>query len=226
MARECHQRDNSDQAEPRSKQKQIHGLFKSTSSSYASLPNPALTRGHRTSLNFPQDVVQSPPEHVKNYRIGPGPIEDCLLAHPAVRMAAVVGVPDTTHETHAGGWFIVALTCSLSINPMSSESANEPGAGASHSPLYAKLLGETAKIDWCDLERFFAQGKLLSVARDLDLVSVAEAITGDDATQVTQWLSAGHVERMQADTARDYAARNPELWAVVVSPWVCVQERG
>lgn len=92
-------------------------------------------------------------------------------------------------------------------------------------PLYAKLLGETAKIDWQDLERFFAQGKLLAVARDLDLVSVAEAIANDDSTQVTQWLSAGLVERMQAATAADYSARKPELWAVVVSPWVCVQER-
>jgi hypothetical protein len=94
------------------------------------------------------------------------------------------------------------------------------------SPLYAKLLGETAKIDWQDLERFFAQGKLLSVARDLDLVSVAEAIASDETERVTQWLSAGLVERMQAGTAADFAARNPELWAVVVSPWVCVQERG
>lgn len=96
---------------------------------------------------------------------------------------------------------------------------------ATPGPLYAKLLGETAKIDWQDLERFFAQGKLLCVARDLDLVSVAEAIADDDTARVTQWLSAGLVERMSADTAADFATREPELWAVVVSPWVCVQER-
>ncbi|TKC80377.1 AMP-dependent synthetase [Trinickia terrae] len=37
------------------------------------------------------DVITS-----AGYRIGPGPIEDCLLGHPAVRMAAVVGMPDAT----------------------------------------------------------------------------------------------------------------------------------
>jgi acetyl-CoA synthetase len=35
------------------------------------------------------DVITS-----AGYRIGPGPIEDCLLGHPAVAMVAVVGVPD------------------------------------------------------------------------------------------------------------------------------------
>jgi hypothetical protein len=95
-----------------------------------------------------------------------------------------------------------------------------------HSPLYLSLLAETAKIGWSELERFFARGILLRVARDLDLVSVAEAIANDDTTQVTQWLSSGTVERVQSETAADFAARDPDLWAVVVSPWVCVQERG
>jgi len=37
------------------------------------------------------DVISS-----GGYRIGPGEIEDCLLGHPAVKLAAVVGVPDVT----------------------------------------------------------------------------------------------------------------------------------
>jgi len=28
------------------------------------------------------------------YRIGPGEIEDCLIKHPAITMAAAVGIPD------------------------------------------------------------------------------------------------------------------------------------
>jgi acetyl-CoA synthetase len=53
-------------------------------------------RGIRNADGFIQfvgrndDVITS-----AGYRIGPGPIEDCLLGHPAVKMAAVVGVPDT-----------------------------------------------------------------------------------------------------------------------------------
>jgi acetyl-CoA synthetase len=35
------------------------------------------------------DVITS-----SGYRIGPGEIENCLIGHPAVRLAAVVGVPD------------------------------------------------------------------------------------------------------------------------------------
>ncbi|GAB3629617.1 hypothetical protein PTE30175_01321 [Pandoraea terrae] len=93
------------------------------------------------------------------------------------------------------------------------------------SDVYARLLGETARIEWKELETFFARGVLLFVAPGIDLVSVAEAVANDDKVQVTAWLSAGHLQRMQAEHAADFVARNPELWAVVVSPWVLVQER-
>jgi acetyl-CoA synthetase len=45
--------------------------------------------GYVTFVGRNDDVITS-----AGYRIGPGPIEDCLAAHPAVRMAAVIGAPD------------------------------------------------------------------------------------------------------------------------------------
>ena len=42
-----------------------------------------------TFVGRDDDVITS-----AGYRIGPGPIEDCLLSHPAVGMVAVVGKPD------------------------------------------------------------------------------------------------------------------------------------
>jgi hypothetical protein len=92
------------------------------------------------------------------------------------------------------------------------------------SPLYVKLLGETARIDWTELERFFAQGRLLLVMPDADLVGIAESIANDDKSRITEWLSTGVLQAMPNTIAADFAARKPALWAVVVSPWVCVQE--
>ncbi|WP_322881160.1 DUF2288 domain-containing protein [Pandoraea sputorum] len=112
-------------------------------------------------------------------------------------------------------------TDSADANP-----ATPSDASTQPSEVYLRLLGETAKIDWKDLESFFARGVLLFVTPGVDLVSVAEAVANDDKSTVTQWLTSGMVQRMQADTAADFAARKPELWAVVVAPWVLVQERG
>lgn len=56
------------------------------------------------------DVITS-----AGYRIGPGEIEDCLLKHPAVRLAAAVGKPDTV-RTEIVKAFIV-LTPGFSSSP-------------------------------------------------------------------------------------------------------------
>ncbi len=108
--------------------------------------------------------------------------------------------------------------------PKSDQTLQNAASGASE--VYLRLLSETAKIDWKDLESFFARGVLLYVGPGVDLVSVAEALANDDKETVSQWLSSGVVQRMQAEHATDFAARTPELWAVVVAPWVLVQERG
>lgn len=93
------------------------------------------------------------------------------------------------------------------------------------STLYAKLLGETAPITWQELQPFFARGALLRVASDFDLIEAAQAVAEDDRDTVAAWLAKGHICKLEAEQAQDWLARDPELWAVVVAPWVLVQER-
>ncbi|MBC9251090.1 hypothetical protein A9179_12465 [Pseudomonas alcaligenes] len=93
------------------------------------------------------------------------------------------------------------------------------------STLYAKLLGETAPISWAELQPFFARGALLWVAGTLDLVEVAQAVAEDDRAKVAGWLTTGSLRKAEVDLAEDLLARDPKLWAVVVAPWVLVQER-
>ncbi len=42
------------------------------------------------------------------YRIGPGEVEDCLIKHPAVALAAVVGVPDTLRTERVKAYVVLA----------------------------------------------------------------------------------------------------------------------
>jgi len=73
-----------------------------------------------------------------------------------------------------------------------------PGHSPVSRPLYHKLLGETARVHWQELERLFAQGKLLLVAAELDLVVVAEAIASDDARRVAAWVASGQLQNLPA----------------------------
>ncbi|UQS15476.1 DUF2288 domain-containing protein [Pseudomonas sp. HS6] len=93
------------------------------------------------------------------------------------------------------------------------------------STLYAKLLGETASINWKELERFYAQGALLWVDADLDLIAVAEAVASDQGEKVAAWLAEDKVAKLSETRALDIFERDPQMWAVVVRPWILVQER-
>ncbi|AYC33809.1 DUF2288 domain-containing protein [Pseudomonas cavernae] len=93
------------------------------------------------------------------------------------------------------------------------------------STLYAKLLGETAPISWQELQPFFARGALLWVDPALDLIAVALAVAENDPASVAAWLASGQVGKVEAARAEDLLTRDPRLWAVVVAPWVLIQER-
>ena len=93
------------------------------------------------------------------------------------------------------------------------------------SDLYAQLLGETAQISWTEVMPQFAKGNVLWVASDQDLVTVAEHIINDDKKQVSALMQQKALHILTDETALDYSQRDPELWAVVIAPWVLVQER-
>jgi hypothetical protein len=90
----------------------------------------------------------------------------------------------------------------------------------------AKINSETAKIPWLDLQRFFAQGKVMSVSVKLDLVEVACAVQRDDIDSVRAWAENGQVAPVSDDQARGWVESEASLWAVVVKPWVLVQNPG
>lgn len=91
--------------------------------------------------------------------------------------------------------------------------------------LWGKLNSQTARIEWSELERYFARGVVVEVAAELDLVEIAVCLVRDSTDVIDPLLKAGKLVKATDDHARDWSARNPNLWAVVAMPWVLVQEK-
>ena len=89
----------------------------------------------------------------------------------------------------------------------------------------AKIVSETARIHWPQLQKFYAAGSVVTVSAEHDLVDVAFAFSADDKAQVADWLAQGTVERTTEQQAQQWFDNNTELWAVVISPWVLVQDK-
>ena len=93
-------------------------------------------------------------------------------------------------------------------------------------PLRDRLNLETARIEWQALERYFAGGKVLHIAPELDLIEVAACISEDNANAVQNWVATQQLRHLTDDTAKQWVEENPDnLWAIVVAPWVLVQQR-
>ena len=90
----------------------------------------------------------------------------------------------------------------------------------------ARMIQETARIAWKELQRFFASGVVIVVSPELDLVEVAFQISEDNAAQVAEWMTTGQIGKVSDAQAQEWYETDALVWAVVTSPYVLVQDSG
>lgn len=91
--------------------------------------------------------------------------------------------------------------------------------------LRAKMNAETGKLVWQELQPHYARGVVVKVSKDLDLVETAVSFVEDNKQQIERWLTSGDLERAMEDDAKRWVEQDSVFWAVVVAPWVLVQEK-
>lgn len=89
--------------------------------------------------------------------------------------------------------------------------------------LHDKINRETGRIHWHELERHFAQGNVIYVSEELDLIDVAMRISHDDKDSITRWMTEGKVAKVSDLQAQTWSAGDLPLWAAVVHPFILVQ---
>ena len=86
------------------------------------------------------------------------------------------------------------------------------------------LNAQTGKISWKELARHFARGAVVCVGAGQDQVLIAECLVRDQADEIARLYDKGALHRATDEDASGWEQRNSEFWAVVVAPWVLVQE--
>ena len=84
--------------------------------------------------------------------------------------------------------------------------------------LFHKLNQETAKINWSELQRHFARGVVVVVARELDLLKVAEQISTDQDNTIKPYLDAQKIFRATDDDARRWNEQNQGSGLLLLRP--------
>jgi hypothetical protein len=86
------------------------------------------------------------------------------------------------------------------------------------------LNAQTARLEWQELMPHFARGMVVCVQPGQDLVAVAAHLVRDDSELVDRLIADGLLYRATDHDARRWNEAATRFWAVVVAPWVVVQE--
>ena len=84
---------------------------------------------------------------------------------------------------------------------------------------------QTARIDWHELQTYYANGSVIVVAPQLDLVEVAVQLGLDNTACFQRWIETAEIAAVSDEQALLWYETNANLWAVVTAPWVLVQQR-
>ena len=95
---------------------------------------------------------------------------------------------------------------------------------ADEQAILAELNSQTGKLEWKDLQIHFARGIVIAVAPELDLLDVALHMVKDNKAQIEKWTKQAKIIRANDTHAERWADMQPVFWAVVVPPWLLVQE--
>lgn len=88
-----------------------------------------------------------------------------------------------------------------------------------------EILSQTARINYTELERHFAAGKLIYVSDELDLIEVGVNLIQDNKAQFENWVAKNLIYPVTDAQAQHWTLQHSALWTSVINPWILVQER-
>ena len=94
----------------------------------------------------------------------------------------------------------------------------------SDETLRSAIKEQIGIIAWKSLARFFAGGTAVAIDAELDLADVAFQFSQNNRAVVERWVSEGQVNRVSDEQAKTWFETDATVAAVVVNPWVLVQE--
>ncbi|VAW42025.1 hypothetical protein MNBD_GAMMA01-33 [hydrothermal vent metagenome] len=87
-----------------------------------------------------------------------------------------------------------------------------------------QLQQECAPIFFHEIERFFAKGMLILVAKDVDIIDIALILQADNTKQLQQLIKQEKVTRVHDKHAIQWSKQPTQLLAITAVPWLLVQE--
>jgi hypothetical protein len=83
---------------------------------------------------------------------------------------------------------------------------------------------DLAQVNWRELRIHLRRDALVTVAGDLNLVTVAAAVAADDAPQVGEWIAGGQLAKpTAAELAEWEAAPDKPFLMLIVQPYILIQ---